>query len=66
MQTPRLMAVLAHPDDESLGLGGTLAKYTRATAGYVRPTRLHQQSPGDLEKALFAFNTAQTRFLEFG
>src|SRR5262245_33646377 len=25
--TPRLMAVLAHPDDESLGFGGTLAKY---------------------------------------
>jgi len=27
--TPRLMAVLAHPDDESLGVGGTLARYAR-------------------------------------
>jgi LmbE family N-acetylglucosaminyl deacetylase len=27
---PRLMAVLAHPDDESLGFGGTLAKYAAA------------------------------------
>jgi LmbE family N-acetylglucosaminyl deacetylase len=27
--TLRLMCVLAHPDDESLGMGGTLAKYAR-------------------------------------
>jgi LmbE family N-acetylglucosaminyl deacetylase len=27
MRTLKLMAVLAHPDDESLGFGGTLAKY---------------------------------------
>jgi len=28
-QAPRLLAVLAHPDDETFGLGGTLALYAR-------------------------------------
>ena len=30
MSRPSLMAVLAHPDDESLGVGGTLATYAAA------------------------------------
>ena len=30
MKPPKLMAVLAHPDDESLGMGATLAKYAAA------------------------------------
>lgn len=54
--TPRLLAVLAHPDDESLGFGGTLAKYaaegidislltaTRGDAG-----RFHGHRPGSQE-----------------
>jgi LmbE family N-acetylglucosaminyl deacetylase len=29
MEPLRLLAVLAHPDDESLGMGGTLARYAR-------------------------------------
>jgi LmbE family N-acetylglucosaminyl deacetylase len=43
MTTPRLMAVLAHPDDESLGIGGTLAKY--ASEGVE--TFLLTATPGD-------------------
>ena len=56
MHRPRLMAVLAHPDDESLGMGGALAKYaaegvdvsvltaTRGDGGRYRGHR-----PGDPE-----------------
>jgi len=59
MPAPRLMAVLAHPDDESLGVGGTLAKYasegvdvflltaTRGDSGRYRGLRLDDpQHPG--------------------
>jgi len=58
------MAVLAHPDDESLGVGGTLAKYasegidvflltaTRGDSGRFRGHRLdHHQHPGPLALA---------------
>lgn len=56
MRAPKLMAVLAHPDDESLGVGGTLAKYasegvevflltaTRGDSGRYRGHR-----PGDAQ-----------------
>ena len=62
--TLRLMAVLAHPDDESLGVGGTLAKYaaegvevflltaTRGDAGRFRGHRSDDpQHPGRLALA---------------
>jgi LmbE family N-acetylglucosaminyl deacetylase len=49
----RLMAVLAHPDDESLGVGGTLAKYASegvetylVTATRGESGRYHGQPPG--------------------
>src|SRR4030095_11867498 len=54
MRTPRLMAVLAHPDDESLGIGGTLAKYASEgvdvsllTATRGDSGRYHGHPPGD-------------------
>ncbi len=59
MRTLKLMAVLAHPDDESLGVGGTLAKYaaegvdvslvtaTRGQAGRYRGHRADEpEHPG--------------------
>src|SRR6185503_15178788 len=64
MPAPRLMAVLAHPDDESLGIGGTLAKYasdgfdvflltaTRGDGGRYRGHPVdHQEHPGPLALA---------------
>jgi LmbE family N-acetylglucosaminyl deacetylase len=54
----RLMAVLAHPDDESLGVGGTLARYaaegvetylvtaTRGEGGRYRGVREGPEYPG--------------------
>jgi LmbE family N-acetylglucosaminyl deacetylase len=54
----RLLAVLAHPDDESLGLGGTLARYsaegvetslvtaTRGEGGKYRGVREGPEYPG--------------------
>jgi LmbE family N-acetylglucosaminyl deacetylase len=64
MRAPRLMAVLAHPDDESLGLGGALAKYasegvevfvltaTRGDHGRYRGHRFGEhEHPGSLALA---------------
>lgn len=53
-KTLRLMAVLAHPDDESLGCGGTLATYSAlgvetslVTATRGQAGRYHGHRPGD-------------------
>lgn len=45
----RLMAVLAHPGDESLGVGGTLARYTSeaVTTALVTATRGDRGRFGD-------------------
>ena len=60
-QALRLMAVLAHPDDESLGFGGTLAKYaaegvetflvtaTRGEGGRYRGHRDDEHHPGPVK-----------------
>jgi LmbE family N-acetylglucosaminyl deacetylase len=44
MPTPRLMAVLAHPDDECLGVGGTIAKYAGEGAEVFLVTATRGQS----------------------
>jgi LmbE family N-acetylglucosaminyl deacetylase len=72
MPTLRLMAVLAHPDDESLGVGGALAKYAAegvetvlvtATLGqrgrYRGHPRGHELHPG--EPALASIREAELR-----
>jgi LmbE family N-acetylglucosaminyl deacetylase len=54
MRTLRLLAVLAHPDDECLGFGGTLAKYAAEGLGVYLLTatrgdggRYHGHRPGE-------------------
>ncbi|GAC1451672.1 MAG: PIG-L family deacetylase [Ktedonobacterales bacterium] len=47
--SPRLLAVLAHPDDESLGFGGVLAKYAAEgiATSLITATRGERGWPGD-------------------
>jgi LmbE family N-acetylglucosaminyl deacetylase len=72
MRALRLLAVLAHPDDETLGVGGTLAKYaaegcavslltaTRGGGGrYLTFPPGHPEHPGALE--LGAIREAELR-----
>ena len=48
----RLMSVLAHPDDESLGFGGTLAKYSTSDVEtyLITATRGQIGWPGAIEE----------------
>src|SRR5678815_5357597 len=68
----RLMAVLAHPDDESLGIGGTLGKYASEGADVFLLTatrgddgRYRGYRPGDPQhpgsSALAIFREAELR-----
>src|SRR5829696_10174810 len=72
MRTLRLMAVLAHPDDEALGVGGTLAKYAAEGVETVLVTATlgqrgryrghppgHELHPG--ERALASIREAELR-----
>jgi LmbE family N-acetylglucosaminyl deacetylase len=58
MSTKRLMAILAHPDDETLGFGGSLAKYAAegvetflvtATRGEYGWFGAPEENPGPIE-----------------
>ena len=41
----RLLAVLAHPDDESFGIGGTLARYADEGAAVHILSLIHISEP---------------------
>ena len=52
--TLRLMAVLAHPDDESLGTGGSLAKYgSEGVETYVVAATRGERGGRERENDLF-------------
>lgn len=77
--TPALLIVLAHPDDESFAMGGTLAKYaaqgvkvtlvcaTRGEAGIagLTPDETAQVRTRELEAAATALGLADVRFLGY-
>ena len=52
MGSLRLMAVLAHPDDESLGVGGTLATYAAELSERAGNGSLARMARGNVANAL--------------
>ncbi len=62
----RLMAVLAHPDDESLGLGGSLARYSKegVQTFLVTATRGERGRYGDLPERPSIENLGRIREAE--
>src|SRR5512136_1653190 len=78
--TRTLLAIFAHPDDESFGAGGTLAKYaaegtrvalicaTRGEAGIegMSPEEAGQVREQELRTAAATLGLAEVRFLGYG
>ena len=74
-----ILVVLAHPDDESFAMGGTLAKYaanganvtlvcaTRGEAGIegMSPAEAGKIREGELRQAASALGLAEVRFMEY-
>src|SRR5581483_2990676 len=62
----KLLAVLAHPDDESLGFGGTLAKYAAETVEtyLVTATRGERGRFGSLGKVCDPLEVGRVREAE--
>jgi LmbE family N-acetylglucosaminyl deacetylase len=62
-QRPRLLGIFAHPDDETLCAGGTLAKYASAGAE-VRSVSLTKGGAGQIRDASVATRATLTAIRE--